>query len=968
MAYEQGNLIDPKTKKKIIGNTATSAVADIARGNQPLSATLAALIERNALGYPAFTATEPWAVGAIVFNDRKLWKFTSAHTANTPWDANEVAECSIRDLLPVDVARTASDATFVNANKEALFYMRQANENLAGLMTSAEHKKLAALPTAADLETGIIYDVSALHPTSGVNGGSTYASLSAALTVIPQAKRKGGMTVKFVLSSDNHYVQFRYMGTDTTGTPNPFLNTANWQGVDEEPTAGSNNLVKSGGAYKTLELAEANSNLLELIQGNLTRSFDSTTGRRMLILITDDMIGINMNYSISINGSTSGYASIEVYDSTGTRIGNYGKASSTSTGTSYSGTITIPQNASYCMIFCTLAADYTISMDSYGTIGDIKNEEMKLISSFSGVVKKQIVPSETVLFTDKDVKYGQKILYSITCLDETVTGKNAYIELLDSTDTRISVYGKTSSSTTSSNYIGSFDIPLNFSKAVLRGTMSEIRIDYLCDSNIKDLFDGAGNNEIKYSPEIAKLSGILAYNVNKNDGDGNSTIEVLGSSDVSTGDKLYYKIKINGEPVGVNAYIELLDANNTRLAIYGKTGISQTATIYEGSFVVPENFGKVVLKGSANMTLCYIADELINPVLDEKIESLKTEEDAKIEALQTAIGSISGVNNVSVINAVSFPNTPIVILSPGDQDATEYDNASLGYSKIMKISEDMYYLYYSCLGEHGSGDTAQRLGFAYSTDGFTYYRGFPQGITPPVAGTNLIADFNIREQDIFRVLDDEYPYRMVANDDQYNMMMYKSQDAIHFDFVNGKKCCIGQRDCQVSAIPRGQIIKLYVRGSRTDQEHPLGTRAVAIAYCDIDGNIIAPAVSALPYNSLYQASAFALDDHREMLFPTFFNSAAPITVGGGMGGDGTQTLRCYIVNGERCDEVTINTSNIITPNIDNSFYVMPGLINIGNDVYILMVTCPWYHKPTDLPPAQGYSELKLVKVNLSASQ
>lgn len=154
------------------------------------------------------------------------------------------------DLIPADVMRTASDAAFVNANREALFYMRQADEHLAGLMTTTEHNKLAALPTDADLETGIIYDVSALHPTSGVSGGSTYASLSAALAVIPQAKRKGGMSVKFVQSSDNSYVQFRYMSSSAAVVD--FTNVANWQGVDDEPVAGSDNLVKSGGVEKVL--------------------------------------------------------------------------------------------------------------------------------------------------------------------------------------------------------------------------------------------------------------------------------------------------------------------------------------------------------------------------------------------------------------------------------------------------------------------------------------------------------------------------------------------------------------------------------------------------------------------------------------------------------------------------------------------------------------------------------------------
>lgn len=97
-----------------------------------------------------------------------------------------------------------------------------------------------------EMYSATIYDVSVLHPTSGVNGGSTYASLSAAIAVIPQDKRKGGMTVKFVQSSDNKYVQYRLM-SDTFSTT-----VANWQGVDDEPTAGSENLVESGGVRKVI--------------------------------------------------------------------------------------------------------------------------------------------------------------------------------------------------------------------------------------------------------------------------------------------------------------------------------------------------------------------------------------------------------------------------------------------------------------------------------------------------------------------------------------------------------------------------------------------------------------------------------------------------------------------------------------------------------------------------------------------
>ena len=144
-------------------------------------------------------------------------------------------------VIPTDVTRTQTDATFVNGNNDPLFYLRQSTSSLAGLMTAAEHTKLNDMPSAQEVNAGLAYDVSVLHPTSGVSGGSTYASLSAALAVIPQDKRKGGMTVKFVLSSDNKYVQYRLMSDSFSTTE------SDWQGVDDEPTAGSENLVKSGG-------------------------------------------------------------------------------------------------------------------------------------------------------------------------------------------------------------------------------------------------------------------------------------------------------------------------------------------------------------------------------------------------------------------------------------------------------------------------------------------------------------------------------------------------------------------------------------------------------------------------------------------------------------------------------------------------------------------------------------------------
>lgn len=96
-----------------------------------------------------------------------------------------------------------------------------------------------------ELESEVIYDVSA-H-----NNGAVFESLSALLsdsnlsTLIPSTVRCGGMSIRFIQgseqSSNNKYAQYRLM-SDTFNTI-----ATNWQGVDNEPTANSDNLVKSGG-------------------------------------------------------------------------------------------------------------------------------------------------------------------------------------------------------------------------------------------------------------------------------------------------------------------------------------------------------------------------------------------------------------------------------------------------------------------------------------------------------------------------------------------------------------------------------------------------------------------------------------------------------------------------------------------------------------------------------------------------
>ena len=92
----------------------------------------------------------------------------------------------------------------------------------------------------------MIFDV------SEANGGEPFDTLSDALSyadsVLLAGQKKGGMTIKYVQSSDNKYVQFRCIADEFT------TDTTQWQGVDVTPKPASKNFLESGGAFDELSL------------------------------------------------------------------------------------------------------------------------------------------------------------------------------------------------------------------------------------------------------------------------------------------------------------------------------------------------------------------------------------------------------------------------------------------------------------------------------------------------------------------------------------------------------------------------------------------------------------------------------------------------------------------------------------------------------------------------------------------
>ena len=97
-----------------------------------------------------------------------------------------------------------------------------------------------------------------------------------AVNSVPASYRHGGLNLSFksngdsyVPNSDNKYVQYRLMSDSFNTTP------SNWQGVDDEPTAGSKNNVESGGVFNSVSnLIFDDCNLFEIIKSYIHQDED----------------------------------------------------------------------------------------------------------------------------------------------------------------------------------------------------------------------------------------------------------------------------------------------------------------------------------------------------------------------------------------------------------------------------------------------------------------------------------------------------------------------------------------------------------------------------------------------------------------------------------------------------------------------------------------------------------------------
>ena len=174
------------------------------------------------------------------------------------------------------------------------------------------------------------------------------------------------------------------------------------------------------------------------------------------------------------------------------------------------------------------------------------------------------------------------------------------------------------------------------------------------------------------------------------------------------------------------------------------------------------------------------------------------------------------------------------------------------------------------------------------------------------------------------VHDSEYPFRCITSEGKSKI--YKSRDG--FTFEQPKLIEYDQvRDTQPGVILRGDVCKIYGRGwtggyPTTHPESGYGSRNIIVFYADYNGNLMCqetPVVEGEYYNN----AAFAIDDHREMIIPTFYS-----------GEDIPVRFDAYIIDGRRITQVNIDSDKMLANGTYKWGTVAPCIIATGGKTYI----------------------------------
>lgn len=156
--------------------------------------------------------------------------------AEYSWDGTQYMLLGVNkndDVIRTDISQSLSDAEKKQAREN--LGMGNGDFAVASDFTNPDATKRAKVPTVGAIVDGLndgIYDVSKRNPTGGPNNDGKFTldyilNQNNVNTLIPTGWRHGGMSIKFVQSSDNKYVQYRLTASEFTTDINAWVDEDN---------------------------------------------------------------------------------------------------------------------------------------------------------------------------------------------------------------------------------------------------------------------------------------------------------------------------------------------------------------------------------------------------------------------------------------------------------------------------------------------------------------------------------------------------------------------------------------------------------------------------------------------------------------------------------------------------------------------------------------------------------------------
>lgn len=302
----------------------------------------------------------------------------------------------------------------------------------------------------------------------------------------------------------------------------------------------------------------------------------------------------------------------------------------------------------------------------------------------------------------------------------------------------------------------------------------------------------------------------------------------------------------------------------------------------------------------------------------------------------------SGLDDNEIIYSINFGESYITIMSSDDETLTYYDKIHLNYFNIIKVEDEMYFLYYLAFGEDTNGtDLSQRMLFAYSKDLQTWVKKLPN------KRHNIVME-NIADASVSYFPNNEYPFKLICRqqiDGANFLVIYKSKNG--YDFLLDNYLLKGKFDTQNTIIDENGNYRIFTR--LWNDNHTI--RMIGSALYDSNYVCIEP-LHEIGIKYVYNPAAIKLANECYLLLPSYMNDLENPDKSDEM------SLKSYILTSNGITEISNNLSQ---KDSSSQIFVSPGIIEYKGNKYISYVAKDKGHNSSEF----SKSYYRIIKVDIN---